>query len=113
MGLSVIRGTGKQSLGAIFTITAFVLLGVPLAYFCGIVKEMGVFGLWIGPTVACAYLTVMYNVLIACIDWNKVFTEIRSRRDNERIEREKILMKEVEEKSTPGGKNGHGEQVDD
>lgn len=90
MGLSVIRGTGKQSLGAIFTITAFVLLGVPLAFFCGIVKEMGVFGLWIGPTVACAYLTVMYNVLIACIDWNKVFAEIR----------EKETMKELKEKKS-------------
>ena len=69
MGFSMIRGTGKQSVGAICTSTAYVVIGIPLAYYCAIVKEMGTWGLWIGPAAASAYLTVMSNLLIACINW--------------------------------------------
>ena len=83
MGLSVIRGSGKQASGAIFTLTGYWLLGIPLAYFFALHRDMGIRGLWIGPTAACAYLTLMYTILIMCINWPALFTEIKERRDAE------------------------------
>ena len=47
-------------------------------------------GLWIGPTAACAYLTIAYNILIICLDWPKLFKEIRDRRDAENATKERL-----------------------
>ncbi len=53
---------------------------------------MGTRGLWIGPTAACAFLTITYNILIACIDWPDLIKEIRERRDKEKEEQNRILQ---------------------
>ena len=65
------------------TITAYWILGIPLAWLFGLHKGMGVKGLWIGPTAACAYLSLMYNVLIMCINWPSLFAELKERRETE------------------------------
>ena len=66
------------------TITAYWVLGIPLAWFFGIhKKDMGVKGVWIGPTAACTYLSLMYNVLIMCINWPALFAELKERRETE------------------------------
>lgn len=91
VGSALIRATGKQGQGALLTVTAYLGLGIPLAYTFGISKDMGTMGLWIGPTAACAYLTLMYNILIACIDWPSLLLEIKERRDTENAERNRIL----------------------
>ena len=83
MGISVLRGSGKQAKGAIFTFTAYWFFGIPLAYLCGIHLQWENMGLWIGPTVACAYLTICYSLLIACLDWEALFEEIRERKSRE------------------------------
>ena len=57
---------------------------------------MGVRGLWIGPTAACAYLTLMYNILIMCINWPELFKEIRERRDAENELRDRVLAERAE-----------------
>ena len=93
--MAVIRGTGKQSVGAICTLTAYWVFGIPIAWYCALYKDMGTMGLWIGPTVACAYLTIVYNILIACINWPDLFKEIRERRDTENAERNRILQEEL------------------
>ena len=95
MGLSVIRGSGKQASGAVLTLTAYWLLGIPLAYFFALYKGMGVRGLWIGPTAACAYLSLMYNILIMCINWPALFEEIRKRRDDENALKERLAAEKL------------------
>ena len=47
-------------------------------------------GLWIGPTAACAYLTIAYNILIICLDWPKLFKEVRDRRDVQNATKERL-----------------------
>ena len=71
-----IKASGRQCNGAILTSTAYWAFGIPLAWFFGLHQQMGVPGLWIGPLVACAYLTLMYNFLIACINWKTLYAEI-------------------------------------
>ena len=39
MGMSVIRATGKQGLGAIITATAYFVIGIPFSYYFAFVKE--------------------------------------------------------------------------
>ena len=99
MGLGFVRGSGKQMSAAILTVTAYVILGVPLAYYCGIYKEYGTLGLWIGPTAACAYLTIMYNILVMCLNWPKLFEEVRERRNNENAQRQKLLDEAAQDKA--------------
>ena len=53
---------------------------------------MGTRGLWIGPTAACAFLTITYNILIACIDWPDLIKEIRERRDKDKEDQNRILQ---------------------
>ena len=73
---------------------------------------MGSRGLWIGPTTACAYLTLMYNLLICCIKWPELFEELRERRDKEKAEKARLL---AEEKMAMGlgGMGGKGVDSDD
>ena len=62
------------------TSSAYWAFGIPLAWFFGMHQDLGVRGLWVGPVVACAYLTIMYNILIFCINWPSLYEEIRERR---------------------------------
>ena len=78
-------------MGAVLTLTAYWVLGIPLAWYLALYKEIGTKGLWIGPTAACAYLTLTYNILIMCINWQQLFNEVRDRRDNEKAEQNRRL----------------------
>lgn len=44
----MIRGAGRQSLGAAVNLVAYWMLGVPFAIFLGFRAGMGVMGFWIG-----------------------------------------------------------------
>ena len=39
MGMSVIKATGKQGLGAVITGTAYFIIGIPCSYYFAFVKE--------------------------------------------------------------------------
>ncbi len=47
----IFRGSGRQSLAAIYNFCAYYILGIPLGYFLGIKLGFGVEGLWWGMTV--------------------------------------------------------------
>ena len=59
---------------------------------------MSLRGLWIGPTIAVAYNTVMYNIIIACIDWKELVRGIKQREVEEQ-ELRKRLAEENAQKS--------------
>ena len=73
----MIRGTGKQCQAAVLSITAYWVIGIPLAYLLAFVVDLELSGLWIGFAAASAYLTITYNILIVCINWPKVYEEVR------------------------------------
>lgn len=80
---SFIGATGKQCTGALLTSTGYFLFGLPTAYYFAIHLEWGIRGIWIGPLVACVYLTLMYNILVMCINWPSLYNEINERREVE------------------------------
>eukprot|EP00353_Schmidingerella_taraikaensis_P007189 CAMPEP_0185580444 /NCGR_PEP_ID=MMETSP0434-20130131/16533_1 /TAXON_ID=626734 ORGANISM="Favella taraikaensis, Strain Fe Narragansett Bay" /NCGR_SAMPLE_ID=MMETSP0434 /ASSEMBLY_ACC=CAM_ASM_000379 /LENGTH=138 /DNA_ID=CAMNT_0028198711 /DNA_START=1004 /DNA_END=1420 /DNA_ORIENTATION=+ len=84
MGMSVIRASGKQGLGALITGSAYFIFGVPTSYLLAFVKDMGLRGLWVGPTVAVAYNTICYNLIIARIDWVSLIKDMKLREKKEK-----------------------------
>ena len=75
-----IRGTGKQCGGAFLTTSAYLVLGIPSAWYMTFYRDMGIVGLWYGQMLSCIFLCVAYNIFIVCIDWEKLFVEIEERR---------------------------------
>ena len=90
MGLSVVRGTGKQRIGAFITSTAYWLFGIPLSYLCAFKLDYGIRGLWYGPTFAVTYNTFWYNILIARIDWQELIAQTQERRNKEKAVKAKL-----------------------
>ncbi|TRY57320.1 hypothetical protein DNTS_008902, partial [Danionella cerebrum] len=71
----IVRGTGKQPLGALCNIVAYYLIGLPVGASLMFGLEMGIVGLWTG-ILACALTqTILLNILVYKIDWNKATQE--------------------------------------
>ena len=94
MGMSVIRATGKQAVGAVITGTAYFALGVPISWYFAFKKGMDVRGLWWGPTLATAYNTLWYNFIIFTIDWPRLIQETKDRVAAEKKLREELQLEE-------------------
>ena len=52
LGANVIKGTGMQGTGAVCTIVAYLVVGLPLSCYFTFSKEMGLVGIWLGPAIA-------------------------------------------------------------
>jgi MATE family multidrug resistance protein len=77
----VLRGTGRQGLGAAAGLVAYYVVGLPLAWLFGFRARMGVLGLWLAP--ACG--TALQAVFLHCyvwgggLDWPKEVRRARRR----------------------------------
>ena len=69
VGGSVVRAAGKQGIGALVTSTSYFVCGIPLSYYCAFKMDFGIKGLWFGPLVSAILMTVLYHLIISCIDW--------------------------------------------
>lgn len=99
MGMSIIRASGKQAFGAFITGTAYFVFGIPTSYYFAFVKDQGCRGLWWGPTLAVAYNTLWYNVIIYRMDWPKLITEIKERREKEEEIRKQLEIERQEQEA--------------
>ena len=66
----IFRGSGRQSLAAIYNFCAYYILGIPLGYVLGIKLGFGVEGLWWGMTAglcAIAIGTWDDHILLLCL----------------------------------------------
>ena len=95
MGSGVMRCALLMGWGSIFNFIAYFILGIPVTYYAAFTKDMGIRGIWIGPTCSGAFLTVCYNIMIKRINWKELIETIaeRTRVENEMKER---LKKEQE-----------------
>ena len=83
LSTSLIKAAGRQFYGAIVNGTGYMLLGVPISYYCAFVKEMGVSGFWIGPMIAAIFGTIVLNIILCTMDWPKLIEEIKEREEKE------------------------------
>jgi multidrug resistance protein, MATE family len=66
---SAIRATGLQKFGAIITFIAYFTIGIPTTLLCVHKVDMGIQGIWVGPTISTAFNTCAYLFLFQRIDW--------------------------------------------
>ncbi|XP_067866721.1 multidrug and toxin extrusion protein 1-like isoform X2 [Heterodontus francisci] len=67
----VLRGAGKQKLGAIGNLVGFYLFGLPIGIALMFAANLGVFGLWSGILICVFVQSVFFLILIYRINWNK------------------------------------------
>lgn len=68
----VLRGAGRQGVGAATSWCSYWLIGLPLAYLLAFKARMGVLGLRLSLAAAVAVQALVLHVFTACkIDWNE------------------------------------------
>ncbi|XP_038669046.1 multidrug and toxin extrusion protein 1-like, partial [Scyliorhinus canicula] len=71
----VIRGVGKQKLGAIGNLVGFYAIGLPIGISLMFKTKLGIIGLWTGMLICVVVQAVFFLTVIYRIDWNKATDE--------------------------------------
>ncbi|KAI9218763.1 mate-domain-containing protein [Blastocladiella britannica] len=78
--LGVLRGAGKQKLGAVLNVVSYYLVGIPLASVLAFVAKMELTGLWTGIAVAqCLSFCFLAFVVFVRIDWDHEVARAKKR----------------------------------
>ncbi|KAL5828117.1 hypothetical protein ACOSQ4_019914 [Xanthoceras sorbifolium] len=75
----VARGCGWQELGAYVNLTAYYVVGIPVAAILGFWLQMRGQGLWIGILVGAFVQTLLLSIITSCLDWEKQAAKARQR----------------------------------
>lgn len=65
----VLRGAGRQTIGAVSNFGSYWLFGVPLGVALAIFEDMGALGYWIGLVAATFVQLVLYAIVVFCTSW--------------------------------------------
>ncbi|XP_070419676.1 multidrug and toxin extrusion protein 2-like isoform X1 [Equus przewalskii] len=75
----ILRGTGKQKIGAILNVVGYCVFGFPIGVSLIFAAKLGIIGLWSGLIVCVFFQAVFYMVYIFRIDWNRVAEQAQVR----------------------------------
>ena len=67
----VLRGAGRQELGAVFNLVAYWVIGLPLAGVLAFKAGLGVIGLWIGLSTCASFNGVAMSGAVVKMNWVK------------------------------------------
>ncbi|CAI5679142.1 unnamed protein product [Oreochromis niloticus] len=88
----VVRGVGKQSVGALCNLIGYYFIGLPTGVSLMFAAEMGVVGFWTGLTV-CVFVQSIFFITFLCrLDWKKAAEEAKVRA-GVRVKEEKDTIK--------------------
>jgi len=79
----VMRGCGRQTIGAIYNFVGFFIIGLPVGACLAFVANIGLIGLWGGIAVALFLIAIFASTLVFTTDWEK-----QVERANERMRKE-------------------------
>ncbi|KAG5353306.1 hypothetical protein C0989_008291 [Termitomyces sp. Mn162] len=82
----ILRARGQQFIGAILNITAYYVIGMPVAYWLAFERHLGLGGLWVGYIVALTYCAVIGTVLCFMTDWEEEVLKVERRLAEERLQ---------------------------
>ena len=68
-GSAGLRAAGKQKLAAIVTWVSYIVIGLLISYICSVKADMGLAGIWMGPSVAAIVNIGAYFFIWNRIDW--------------------------------------------
>uniref|UniRef100_A0A8C3WUE5 Multidrug and toxin extrusion protein n=1 Tax=Catagonus wagneri TaxID=51154 RepID=A0A8C3WUE5_9CETA len=74
----VLRGTGKQKMGAFLNAIGYYVFGFPLGVSLMFAANCGVIGLWSGLTVCVALQTLLYLLHLRRTDWTSAAQQVRA-----------------------------------
>ena len=77
----IIRGLGLQVYGSVWTLICYYLIGLPTALWLAFTKEKGVYGLWLGFSIACVILDTGFCLIIECPNWHKIAVKVQEQID--------------------------------
>lgn len=73
----ILRGCGRQGLGAAINVSAYYVIGIPTSLFLAFgPPQMGLHGLWWGLTIALVYGSCLMIWFISRINWHDVIDRI-------------------------------------
>jgi MATE family multidrug resistance protein len=79
----VLRGSGKQQLGAIFNLFGYYALSVPIGAFLAFYVKIGIKGLWIGLLFGALFCFFSFIVVLLRLDWQREAELARKRSEAE------------------------------
>ncbi|KDO17189.1 hypothetical protein SPRG_17412 [Saprolegnia parasitica CBS 223.65] len=77
----LLRGMGRQAIGAHVNAVAYCAIGLPLAALFGFLADLDVPGLWMGMTIGVSSAFVFFTVYLARTNWRRVADDAASRMD--------------------------------
>ncbi|KAM4886926.1 multidrug and toxin extrusion protein 2-like [Sylvia borin] len=75
----VLRGTGRQKLGAIANAVGYYTLGFPIGISLMFAAKMGVLGLWVGMIICISVQALSFLAFVIRMDWRKAAEEAQVR----------------------------------
>ncbi|XP_075296264.1 multidrug and toxin extrusion protein 2 isoform X3 [Opisthocomus hoazin] len=75
----VLRGTGKQKMGAIANAIGYYAIGLPIGISLMFVAKMGVLGLWVGMIICISLQALSFSAFVVRMDWKKAAEEAQVR----------------------------------
>jgi len=72
IGGSFIRASGQQATGAKITSAAYFVFGIPTTLLMVFWQDLGIVGIWVGPTIATLFNTISYLHLFQKMDLEKL-----------------------------------------
>uniref|UniRef100_A0A670YIP9 Multidrug and toxin extrusion protein n=1 Tax=Pseudonaja textilis TaxID=8673 RepID=A0A670YIP9_PSETE len=74
----VLRGAGKQKIGAIANAVGYYVVGLPIGITLMFVYKLGVMGLWTGLIVCISLQAASFLVVVLRMNWKKAAEEVKS-----------------------------------
>ncbi|XP_032860784.2 multidrug and toxin extrusion protein 1 [Tyto alba] len=75
----VLRGTGKQKMGAIANAIGYYAVGLPIGISLMFAAKMGVLGLWVGMIICISLQALSFSAFVMRMDWKKAAEEAQVR----------------------------------
>ncbi|KAM4045440.1 multidrug and toxin extrusion protein 2-like [Anomaloglossus baeobatrachus] len=97
----ILRGLGKQKIGAITNAVGYYAIGLPLGISLMFLVKLGIVGLWTGLLCPVALQSFIYVPYILHMDWNRACEEARIRAG--------VQLKKAEERGNGNGESKHAE----
>ena len=83
----IIRGLGLQKWGSIYTLICYWPIGLLTALMFAFKRDLGVYGLWLGFSIACIILDIGFACIIECPDWYRISKEMQKNIDMETVKK--------------------------
>ncbi|XP_069471277.1 multidrug and toxin extrusion protein 1-like [Ambystoma mexicanum] len=79
IGCGILRGTGKQKIGAIFHAVGYYVVALPVGISLMFAASLGVLGLWLGILLCTLLQVVIFLLFLYKLNWTKLSEEAKDR----------------------------------